>query len=254
MDKKTREDTAINCNRSDHTVSFDDQGTTYFQIDVIGLTISFLALTVVGFAILSDKRVKAHPNKIIAYICLSDAYNYFQILSRYIVCGFGLSYRLDYFFSQTVLKPYYYVVFKWLGVDTINNKTYDQIMNMDDKGILMGSATVRLGSWYFISIMVSYMSLFFSTTIILDLYYVLKNPFSSTENRIKKMTFLTIIFSIIFSALGLRLTLTKLETISSLNMILFLFISITNILLGIVTMAFVVIHFRTKGMSKNIKK
>ena len=70
-------DTAINCNRSDHTVSTDDRGTLYFRIDVIFLTISFLALTIVGFAILSDKRVIAHPNKIIAYICLSDAYNYF---------------------------------------------------------------------------------------------------------------------------------------------------------------------------------
>ena len=146
------------------------------------------------------------------------------------------------------------MVFKWFGVDTINDNTYDQIMELEDKGILMGSATVRLGSWYFISIMVSYMSLFFSTTIILDLYYVLKNPFSSTEARIKKMTILTIILSIIFSAVGLRLTLTKLETISSLNLILFMFLTVTNILLGIVTMAFVVIHFRSKGMSKNIKK
>ena len=50
-------DVAINCNYSDRTVSTDDKGTTYFRIDVIGLTISFLALTVVGFAILSDKRV-----------------------------------------------------------------------------------------------------------------------------------------------------------------------------------------------------
>ena len=146
------------------------------------------------------------------------------------------------------------MVFKWFGVDSINGKTYDQIMELEAKGILMGSATVRLGSWYFISIMVSYMSLFFSTTIILDLYYVLKNPFSSTEARIKKMTILTIIFSITFSALGLRLTLTKYETISSLNLILFMFLTVTNILLGIITMAFVVIHFRTKGMSKNIKK
>ena len=146
------------------------------------------------------------------------------------------------------------MVFKWFGVDSINDKTYDEIMALEAKGILMGSATVRLGSWYFISIMVSYMSLFFSTTIILDLYYVLKNPFSSTEARIKKMTILTITLSIIFSALGLRLTLTKLETISSLNLILFMFLTVTNILLGIITMAFVVIHFRTKGMSKNIKK
>ena len=72
-----------------------------------------------------------------------------------------------------------------------------------------GSVTIRMASWYFISIVVSYMSLFFSTTIILDLYYVLKNPFSSTEARIKKFTIMTVLLSITLSGLGLRLTLSK---------------------------------------------
>ena len=122
-------------------------------------------------------------------------------------------------------------------------------MELEAKGILMGSATVRLGSWYFISIMVSYMSLFFSSTIILDLYSMLKNPFASTEARMKKFTAMTIILSIIFSALGLRLTLSRREFLGSMNVILFLAISITNVVLGIVTMVFVFITFRTKGMS-----
>ena len=100
---------------------------------------------------------------------------------------------------------------KWFGVETINGKNYDELQAdaKENEGIMEGSQMARLASWYFISIAVSYMSLFFSTTIILDLYYVLKNPFSSTEARIKKLTFLTVFLSITFSALGLRLTLSK---------------------------------------------
>ena len=65
----------------------------------------------------------------------------------------------------------------------------------------------------------------------------------------KKFTAMTIILSIIFSALGLRLTLSRREFLGSMNVILFLAISITNVVLGIVTMVFVFITFRTKGMS-----
>lgn len=119
---------------------------------------------------------------------------------------------------------------------------------------MSGSVTIRLASWYFLSITVSYMSLFFSTTIILDLYYVLKNPFSSTEARIKKFTIITVVLSIFFSALGLRLTFSKIDWISSLNLILFVSIALTNFILGILTMIFVFYRFRTKGMSKEIKK
>jgi len=116
------------------------------------------------------------------------------------------------------------------------------------------ASRIRLSSWYFLSVMVSYMSLFFSLSIILDLYYVLKNPFSSTEARIKKMTAATVITSIILAALGLKLTLSKDNYLAKLNLVLFGAISLGNILLGIVAMIFVLIRFRTKGMSENIKK
>ena len=174
------------------------------------------------------------------------------MVSRYIYCGFKLSVYLDIMFSKTVLDPWYYVLTQWFGRDTINGKTYDQLRADAEanSGIVEGSQMARLSSWYFISIAVSYMSLFFSTVIILDLFYVLKNPFSSTEARIKKLTILTVILAITFSALGLRLTLSKQEFLSSLNLILFVLITLWNFCFGIITMSFVFYRFRTKGMSK----
>jgi hypothetical protein len=224
-------------------------------MDMIGFTLSFLALSLVGFVILSDKRIRTHPNGLIAFICLSDAYNYFQILSRYIYCGYGWNQYLDQFFTNTVLMPFYYVVMKWFGVKSLFGFTYDEMLTdmMMNDGIMYGSTTIRLSSWYFLSIMVSYMSLFFSTSIILDLYYVLMNPFSSTEARIKKFTILTVVFSLICSGMGLWLTLSTVELLSNLNLILFISIAVINILMGVVIMIFVFFRFRNKGMSKNIK-
>lgn len=112
---------------------------------------------------------------------------------------------------------------------------------------------MRLSSWYFISIMVSYMSLFFSTSIILDLYYVLKNPFSSSEKRMKKFVFIAVVVSLICAAAGLRLTLSQVRFWSSMNLILFIFVGLSNLFLGILTMIFVLLRFRTKGMSAEIK-
>lgn len=101
--------------------------------------------------------------------------------------------------------------------------------------------------------MVSYMSLFFSTSIILDLYYVLKNPFSSSEKRMKKFTIMTVCVSLFCAAVGLRLTLSQVKIWSSMNLILFIFVGLCNISLGILTMIFVLFRFRTKGMSVEIK-
>ena len=98
------------------------------------------------------------------------------------------------------------------------------------------------------------MSLFFSTSIILDLYFVLKNPFSSSEARVKKMTTASITSAFFLSAMCLTLTLTRDPDWCNLNNYLFVAIAIINILLGIIIMVFVVITFRTKGMSKEIKK
>ena len=147
------------------------------------------------------------------------------------------------------------MIFNVFGTTEVYGFTYDEIVADAEKndGIFQGSIAVRLASWYFISICISYMSLFFSTTIIVDLYFVLTNPFSSTEARIKKFTILSVLFAIFFSALGLKLTLSKNNFLSNLNLILFIFITLMNLVLGIVTMSFVFFRFRTKGMSKNVK-
>ena len=70
----------------------------------------------------------------------------------------------------------------------------------------------------------------------------------------KKFTFMVIGFAITFSSLGLYLTLSQNDLISSMNLILFLSITLANILFAIFTMTFVFIRFRSKGMSTEIKK
>ena len=130
----------------------------------------------------------------------------------------------------------------------------DLMKVLENRGRLPGSTRLLLGSWYFLSIFVSYISLFFSTSIILDLYFVLKNPFNSTEARIKRMTTFTILMALALSSGGLILTLAKDPDWAVYNVWLFIVISICNIALGIVIMVFVVVTFRKKGMSKEIKK
>ena len=121
------DDYAVNCNPSNQTVSYDDVGDLYFRMDIAGFTISFIALFSVGLVIISDRRIRTHPNELIAYICLSDAYSYFQILSRYIYCGFRISQYLYVIFSYTFLWPYYYVLMNWFGTETIEGERWDEI-------------------------------------------------------------------------------------------------------------------------------
>ena len=67
------------------------------------------------------------------------------------------------------------------------------------------------------------------------------------------MTFVTICMSIIFASVGLKLTLIKENQYSRMNLWLFIAVSASNIMLGIVIMIFVFWRFRKKGMSKTIK-
>ena len=65
---------------------------------------------------------------------------------------------------------------------------------------------MRLQSWYLLSITISYISLFLSLSTVMDLYFVLKNPFSSSEKRIKKCIAASVIGAITFASVGLVLT------------------------------------------------
>ena len=93
------------CSDDDDHVSTDDAGTFWFRLDIFGLSLSFISLSFISYAILSDKRVRSHPNDIIAFICLCDAYTYCQYLNRYFICAFDLNTNSDWLFGATFLEP-----------------------------------------------------------------------------------------------------------------------------------------------------
>ena len=97
-------------------MSDDDRGRTYYQLIIICACISFILLFSVGMLILSDKRIRGHPNNIIALILMADAYTYFQFLTRYIVCGFEMNEMLDQLFASTVQYPLQMCFFRFTGL------------------------------------------------------------------------------------------------------------------------------------------
>ena len=83
-------------------VGVDHRGDAFFRANLIGASFSFCGLFLVGMLILSDKRIRGHPNNIIAFICMSDAFTYFQYMTRYVVCGFDYNTELNKLFATTV--------------------------------------------------------------------------------------------------------------------------------------------------------
>ena len=133
--------------------------------------------------------------------------------------------------------------------------TWDQLVAYKDaNGYWYGAVALRLQSWYLISISVSYMSLFFSLSAVLDLYSLLKNPFASSEKRIKKYIMISIVLAIGFASIGLALTKSKNDFYSELNYRVYQVIAISNLLAALTIMVLVILRFRKKGMNQNIKQ
>ena len=94
----------------DQYVHSIDAGSTFFRADLIGSSCSCFLLFLVGIIILGDKRIRGHPNNIIAFICMSDSFTYFQYISRHLVCGFGFNDWMNWLFATTIQYPIYYVI------------------------------------------------------------------------------------------------------------------------------------------------
>jgi hypothetical protein len=73
-----------------------------FQADMYLALLSALALGAVALIILTDKRLQGHPNMIIAYTCLLDAYTFYNFFARYVVCGYDKNVFYDQLFATTV--------------------------------------------------------------------------------------------------------------------------------------------------------
>ena len=77
----------------------------WFTYDVVASMISAMSLLLISSLILLDKRLQMHPNKLLAYACLCDAYGFCQFATRYIICGYGLSHDLNIFYASSVQVP-----------------------------------------------------------------------------------------------------------------------------------------------------
>jgi hypothetical protein len=55
-------------------VNAGNAGTPFYRIDVAAASLSMIALLTIALIILNDEKLKAHPNKMIAYVFLCDAY------------------------------------------------------------------------------------------------------------------------------------------------------------------------------------
>jgi len=83
---------------------------------MMAISLSLVSLSFIAFSILQDKRIRGHPNNIIAMICLCDAYTYCQFLIRYFICGYEMNEFLEELFSWTAMIPYWTVSVKWANM------------------------------------------------------------------------------------------------------------------------------------------
>ena len=188
-------------------MSSEDRGEFFYNIDCIGSALSCLLLFAVGMLILSDKRVRAHPNNIIALILLADSYTYCQYLTRFIVCGFNLNAGLDRLFCVTIQYPIHYVLVKIFGREVGPYNWDDMLAFYDTNGCFQNTIQLRLAAWYLTTVFAVYISLFLQSFTILDLYLVLKNPFASSENRVKKFIAISIAIASFLSIVVFGLTI-----------------------------------------------
>jgi hypothetical protein len=62
------------CNPTIDYVNLYKSGLPFYQVDLIAASLSVLALLIIALVILSDEKMKAHPNQMIAYVFLCDAF------------------------------------------------------------------------------------------------------------------------------------------------------------------------------------
>jgi hypothetical protein len=73
----------------------------WFWFNCMSAFASAIALAFVAMLIFTDSRLQGHPNKLIAYALLADAYTFWQYGTRYITCGFGINRELDLLFAYS---------------------------------------------------------------------------------------------------------------------------------------------------------
>lgn len=224
-----------------------------FKYDIIASSASCIALTLIALLVLSDKRAQTHPNKMIAYVCLCDAYSFSQYVIRYIVCGYGYSSTLNYLYAITVQYPWVYLTCKTQG------SNYEKCWNgaqhtLETYQQFDTSAQQRLAGWYFISITISYVSLLLNSAIILELRLVIEDPFKPSEKRIAKYVAISVFLAVLFSYVGLKLTINKNKYLAQWNLRMYQTISLCNCIFACYRMIWISIRLKKPGVSGAIRR
>jgi len=89
---------------------------------------------------------------------------------------------------------------------------------------------------------------------VLDLYFTLSSPFSSTKSRERNILVSTIVLSFLLAAGGMYLTKSKVDFISDLNLLVYEYFAFGNIFLSVIILIFVRIRLQRPGMSGNLKQ
>ena len=99
----------------------------------------------------------------------------------------------------------------------------------------------------------TYFGLFLSLITVVDLYLVLRNPFSDSDKRVKKLIMVALIFALMLGTVSLYLTTSKFNWVSQLNYYLLFVVFWPGIIVALYIMVLVIIRLRKKGMNKLIK-
>ena len=181
-------------------------GSVFFRADIIGASCSCALLLFVGLIILTDKRVRGHPNNIIAFICMADSWTYFQYITRFLICGYDLNHYANWLFATTVQYPIYYVLMEKCGLSWLHLSWPEMKAAYKEQGYFYNTLALRLEAWYLGTICVIYISQFLFACTIFDLYMVMKDPFANSDKRIKTMIAIAIGLAVILASTGLFLT------------------------------------------------
>ena len=120
---------SMDCMDDQTHVGTSHVGSKFFRADIIGASCSCAFLLFVGLIILTDKRVRGHPNNIIAFICMADSWTYFQYITRFLICGYDLNYYANWLFATTVQYPIYFVLIEKCGLNWLDQPWVDMKEN-----------------------------------------------------------------------------------------------------------------------------
>jgi hypothetical protein len=182
---------------------------------------------------------------LIAYNCLFDAYNFANFSMRYFICGYDLDPYLDKVFANTVQYPFNY--FKCGLLNRCNLQ--ERIDYYAVHGMFPRTGYARMSYWYLTTQTCIFISLLLNLFIVLDLYFMMNNPFQNNSSRPKKFFVLSLTLGVLFAGVCLYETHSGYDYFLSHIKVehLFLTIMLTNVITAGIVLSVVLYRLNNRG-------